>query len=289
MLEIQHEIRVPTPLIELDEDIFRQKRLRVFLKADYLTHTQLSGNKWRKLKYNLVAAQKLGKSKLLSFGGAYSNHIYALGGVAKLTDFEVHCVIRGNELTTNSNETLTYANQNGVKLHFVTRMAYRDKVAIAKRFGDDFYVIPEGGTNQEALLGMSEVIDELVDVMSPDVIVAAMGTGGTVAGLLSNNRFEGKIIGIPVLKNGFGLLHDVSNLVDFDETKFTLLPDYHAGGYGKRSPALQNFACDFFLKHQIRLDEVYTVKMVMGVYELIRLDYFAPEQQLVIYHSGGLR
>ncbi len=289
MLEFQHEIRVPTPLVELHETIFLQKKLRVFLKADYLTHPQLSGNKWRKLKYNLVAAQKLGKTKLLSFGGAYSNHVYALGGVAKLTDFEVHCVIRGDELTAKSNETLAYADQNGVKLHFVTRTDYRDKVALTKRFGDDFYLIPEGGTNKEALTGMSEVMDEIVDVMSPDVIVAAMGTGGTVAGLLCNNRFRGKLIGIPVLKNGLGLLEDLKHLVDFDETKFTLLPHYHGGGYGKTTPALQNFARNFFLRHQIRLDAIYTAKLVSGVYDLIYQDYFLPEQQVVIYHSGGLR
>lgn len=289
MLDIQNEISVPTPLIELRDEFFLEKHLRVFVKEDYLTHPQLSGNKWRKLKYNLIDATNIGKSKLLSFGGAYSNHVYALGGVAKHTAFEVHCIIRGEELNETCNDTLAYAHENGVNLHFVSRTAYRDKERIAAEFGDEFYVIPEGGSNDAALIGVSEVIDEILDVMTPDVLIAAMGTGGTVAGLLSNNKFRGKVLGIPVLKNGNGLVEDVRNLVDFDENRLELRTDFHCGGYGKITNALRDFLADFSVKHGINLDLIYTAKLFMAVYELVRNDYFSPNQQIVIYHSGGLR
>lgn len=289
MLDIQNDIRIPTPLIEIYEPIFTQKKLKVFVKADFLTHPQLSGNKWRKLKYNLEAAANCGKNKLLSFGGAYSNHVYALGGVATNTPFEVNCIIRGEELNNTSNSTLKYAHDSGVKLHFVSRIDYRNKENLAAEFGQSYFVIPEGGTNNLALSGVSEVIDEINAVLKVDVIMAAMGTGGTIAGMLSNKNYRGKFIGIPVIKNGHWLETEVASLVDFDRKKLSIFSEFHGGGYGKITPELKFFAEGFYRKHHIKLDLIYTAKLFYAFYELVRNDYFAPNQQIVLYHSGGLR
>lgn len=289
MLDLFNEIQLPTPLIPLHCELFEEKSVKVYLKADYLTHPLLSGNKWRKLKYNLLEAKKQGFSKLLSFGGAYSNHVYALAGVAKLTDFEVHIVIRGEELNHESNSTLEYAYSCGVILHFVSRMEYRDKEAIASNFGKKFFVIPEGGSNELSLRGTAEVIDEITNEITPDNIIAAMGTGGTVAGFLKNDAFQGQIIGIPVIKGGLGLQAAVSDLAGNVAKNLIILPDYHLGGYGKTPPFLEKFINDFRSDFGVELDKIYTSKLCFAVFDLIRNDYFSANNQLVIYHSGGLR
>ncbi|MFT6203005.1 MAG: 1-aminocyclopropane-1-carboxylate deaminase [Spirosomataceae bacterium] len=289
MLDLFDEICVPTPLIQLNCQLFSDKAVNVCLKADYLTHPLLSGNKWRKLKYNLLEAKEKGFTNILSFGGAYSNHVYALAGVAKLTDFNITIAVRGDELNHNSNSTLQYAHECGVNLRFVSREEYRDKSEIALRLGDDFYLIPEGGTNELALRGCSEVIDEILTETSPGVIIAAMGTGGTVAGFATNKNFDGKIIGIPVIKGGLGLESTVKNLINSSVDNLTIIPDYHLGGYGKRPPILEKFIFDFENDFGILLDEIYTSKLCYAVIDLIRNDYFDTDNQVVIYHSGGLR
>lgn len=289
MLDLFDQIRVPTPLIPLRCKLFSDKGLNVTLKADYLTHPLLSGNKWRKLKYNLLEAKKKGRTKILSFGGAYSNHIYALAGVAKLTDFEVTVVVRGNELNPFSNTTLQFAYECGVNLQFVTRAVYRNKEELGTGLGEDYYVIPEGGTNETALSGCSEVIDEILTERSPDVIIAAMGTGGTVAGFTTNQFYNGRIIGVPVIKGGMGLNSTVEKLTNSLTNNLIILPDYHFGGYGKRPPILEKFTVDFKRDFKISLDEIYTSKLCYAAIDLIRNDYFRAGDELVIYHSGGLR
>ncbi|MFB0946831.1 MAG: hypothetical protein QMB24_11910, partial [Spirosomataceae bacterium] len=213
----------------------------------------------------------------------------ALAGVAKLTDFNITIAVRGDELNHNSNSTLQYAHECGVNLRFVSREEYRDKSEIALRLGDDFYLIPEGGTNELALRGCSEVIDEILTETSPGVIIAAMGTGGTVAGFATNKNFDGKIIGIPVIKGGLGLESTVKNLINSSVDNLTIIPDYHLGGYGKRPPILEKFIFDFENDFGILLDEIYTSKLCYAVIDLIRNDYFDTDNQVVIYHSGGLR
>lgn len=289
MLDFFNEIRTPTPLIQLHCDLFAEKSVRVYLKADYLTHPLLSGNKWRKLKYNLLAAKVQNFTKLLSFGGAYSNHVYALAGVAKLTDFQVHIAVRGEELNSESNATLAYAQACGVKLHFVSRQKYRDKESIANEFGESFFVIPEGGSNEFSLRGTSEVIDEITAEIKPDYIIAAMGTGGTVGGFLTNETFQGKIIGIPVIKGGLDLKDAIFELTKNATENLTILPDYHLGGYGKTPDFLKQFMLDFESNFNIELDSIYTAKLCYAVMDLVRNDYFRADNKLVIYHSGGLR
>jgi 1-aminocyclopropane-1-carboxylate deaminase len=289
MLDLFDEICVPTPLIQLNCQLFSDKAVNVCLKADYLTHPLLSGNKWRKLKYNLLEAKEKGFTHILSFGGAYSNHVYALAGVAKLTGFKVSIAIRGDELNHHSNSTLQYAHECGVDLRFVSRQEYGNKPEIASGFGDEFYLIPEGGTNELALMGCSEVIDEILTETSPDVIIAAMGTGGTVAGFITNENFGGKLIGIPVIKGGLGLQSTVKGLTNSLVDNLTIIPDYHLGGYGKRPPILEKFIFDFEKDFGISLDDIYTSKLCYAVVDLIRNDYFRAGNQVVIYHSGGLR
>lgn len=288
-LDLLDIIQTPTPLIKVKNELFDSKVVEVFCKQDFKTHPQVSGNKWRKLKYNLIEARRLGKNKILSFGGAYSNHVYALGAIAAHSDFEVHLVIRGEELNENSNSTLNYAFKSGVKLHFVSRENYRNKTKITEEFGQEFYSIPEGGTNKFALFGVSEMVDEILDKLVPTHICCAMGTAGTISGIINSKHYKNEVIGIPVLKGGKGLLIDIESNIDFEKTRLEIFDEYHFGGYGKSTTELQNFALEFETTNNFKLDAVYTSKLFYAIYDKISKGYFPEGSKIVIYHSGGLR
>jgi 1-aminocyclopropane-1-carboxylate deaminase len=289
MEKLYPEFRLPTPLRQLNDALFEEKKIEVWLKEDHLTHPLISGNKYRKLKYNLVKARELNKSKLLSFGGAYSNHIHALAAAGKLFGFETECIIRGDELHPRSSPTLSFAHDHGMQLQFVTRADYRNKDLLANRYDNSWYIIPEGGSNNEALAGCSEMVDELLDQIKPTHICCAAGTGGTAAGILSNIYYQGKIEVFPVLKNGFFIRKEIDKLTDFKDDRISLHTSFHFGGYGKCSNELSLFIENSEYKYNTTLDEVYTGKLVYGVLDLIREDYFEANSVVVIYHSGGLQ
>ena len=290
-MNFNSHIVLPTPLQKLESPVFNEKNIEVWVKRDDLTHTAISGNKFRKLKYNLLEAEKRNKNKLLTFGGAFSNHIYALAAAANIFNFESVGIIRGDELNEESSPTLTFASESGMKMHFVTRIAYRDKGELRIQFEDDrSYFIPEGGSNAEALKGCAEMMDEVLTEINPTHFCLAAGTGGTTAGVLSNEQYNGQTYCFPVLKKGGFIKDEIESLIELkNDGKFNLFLDYHFGGYAKTTPELLDFMRTFEMDHLIKLDQVYTAKLFFGVLDLISKNHFPPNSKIVIYHSGGLQ
>jgi 1-aminocyclopropane-1-carboxylate deaminase len=265
--------------------------VRLFVRREDLIHPFVSGNKFRKLRYNLAEAEKQNFTKLVTFGGAFSNHIAAVAFAGKLLGFETIGIIRGDELEANwrDNPTLVFANSCGMQFEFVSREVYRTKEdvffldALKTKFGD-FYSIPEGGTNELAVKGCEEILTETDKEF--DYVCVSVGTGGTISGLI-NSAFEGqKIIGFPALKGDF-LQKDICKFAKKDNWILNL--DYHFGGYGKVTDELIAFINRFNEKYKIPLDPIYTGKMVFGVLDLIEKDFFKKEAKILLIHTGGLQ
>lgn len=282
---------------EVKNVFLTQKSIRLFIKRDDLLHIHISGNKWRKLKYNLIEAKRLGKTTLLTFGGAFSNHISAVAAAGEKFGFKTIGIIRGEKILP-LNPTLTFAQKSGMELHFVSRTDYRNKNALEfqnqlkSQFGE-FYLIPEGGTNCFALKGCAEIILEVnKQNINPDYYCVACGTGGTVSGLISGLKNEKKVIGFSALKGDFLKKEVASLLLKCDgETylNWEISTEYHFGGYAKWKPDLIDFINDFYEKTNIPLDPIYTGKMLFGIYDLIQKDYFEKGSTILAIHTGGLQ
>ena len=290
-MNFDSHIFLPTPIQKLESPFLTNLEVELWVKRDDLTHQAISGNKARKLKYNLLKAKTLNKNTLITFGGAYSNHIYALAAAAKLFDFKSIGIIRGDELNGRSSSTLSYATEADMKLHFVSRTAYRDKVALAKSLEtDQSFTIPEGGSNELALEGCAEMMDEVLSKLSPSHFCLAAGTGGTTAGVLSNANYKGATYCFPVLKNGGFIKDEIETLLQKPIVKpFNLFTDYHFGGYAKNTKELLDFMTEFEESYGIQLEQVYTAKLFYGVFDLLRKKQFPKDSKIVIYHSGGLQ
>ncbi len=296
MTDISHQLSTfasHSPLQRLTNPFGPELPLRLWLKRDDLLHPLVSGNKWRKLKYNLLAAQAQGFDTLLTFGGAYSNHLYATAAAGQSFGLQTIGIVRGNELANlPRNETLSFCEAAGMKLYFVDRDTYRRKgdpdllAELQTTFGL-CYVIPEGGTNELARRGTAEILPEITQQLGrvPDVVCCAVGTGGTLAGLAYSVAPEANVLGFLSLKAPdfqlpFGL---VSN------ENLRLLTDYHFGGYARTTPELLTFMRDFEQRTGVLLDPVYTGKMLAGIYDLARQGCFPPNATLVAIHTGGLQ
>ena len=301
-----------SPLLHLDDELFRRHKVKIYIKRDDLIHPSVHGNKWRKLKYNLLKVKELGVTKILTFGGAFSNHIHATAAAAQLLGFESIGVIRG-EKTIPLSSTLAFAESCGMILHYVSRSAYRNKEALLNEltplFGD-FYFLPEGGTNALALRGCAEIVDELNQQLEqkPDYICVACGTGGTMAGIVKAADATQEIVGFSILKGGY-VEDEVTNLIKtnfdidsqltnearlltnqkFAKANWRLNNEYHFGGYAKWTPKLIEFINDFKIKFCLQLDPIYTGKMFFGVFDLIEKGYFAENSTIVLVHTGGLQ
>lgn len=267
------------------------RNIEVFIKREDLIHPVVSGNKFRKLKYNLLQAQAENQSQILTFGGAYSNHIAAAAFAAQENGLQAIGIIRGEELFDKiaSNPTLLFAQNCGMQLHFVSRENYRLKneasflEKLTKEFGS-FYLVPEGGTNDLAVQGCEEIL--LEQDARFDYICCAVGTGGTIAGLINSAKPHQKVLGFPALKGDF-LRNEIRNFAK--NTNWDLITDYHFGGYGKVNPALIAFINIFYKETKILLDPVYTGKMLFGVIDLIQNNYFPEGSQILAIHTGGIQ
>jgi len=265
--------------------------VELYIKREDRIHSFISGNKYRKLKYNLEAAKVSGNTTLLSFGGAFSNHIAAVAFAGKQFGFKTIGVIRGEELIdkVEGNATLKFALDCGMQFKFVSRSAYREKHTslfideLKVEFGD-FYLVPEGGTNTLAVKGCEEILTT-TDKMF-DYVCCAVGTGGTISGLINSARSNQKILGFPALKGGF-LSNNISKFVN--QNNWELITDFHFGGYAKISPELIDFVNRFKLAQDIPLDPVYTGKLMFGVYKLIETGYFKKGSKILTIHTGGLQ
>ena len=263
----------------------------LYILREDLIHPSISGNKFRKLKYNLLEAKSLNKKGLLSFGGAYSNHIAAVAAVGKETGISTVGVIRGEELSSKieSNPTLLFARECGMQLHFISRDAYRQKEElsflndISQKF-KDYYIIPEGGTNALAVKGCQEMLSAYTSDF--DYIAVSVGTGGTIAGIIQASNEKQTILGFSSLKGTFQneLIKKYTS-----KTNFELLDDYCFGGYSKIDERLVRFINEFKLKTNIQLDPVYTGKMVFGVFDLIKQQNLKENSRILAIHTGGLQ
>lgn len=277
---------------ELDFPLLKEKGIRLSIKRLDQVHPLASGNKFYKLKYNLIEAKRLRKTVLLTFGGAYSNHIFAVAAAAKKLGFDAIGVIRGEEHTP-LNPTLDFAKSCGMRFYYLNREDYRIKSSTAiteklnEKFGE-FYLIPEGGTNELAIKGTKEILDELSFGFSH--IATSIGTGGTFAGLLGSLGKEQKLLGFSALKGDFIFGEIESLLSQFGISgDYQIFNQFHFGGYGKTNPELIEFIRWFYGQFQIPLDQVYTGKMMFGIWELIRKDFFIPGSHVLALHTGGLQ
>ena len=267
----------------------------IYMKREDLLHPEVSGNKFRKLKYNIAEATSQKGQILLTFGGAYSNHISATAAAGKLAGFKTIGVIRGEELgedlekTLQENSTLRFAHSCGMELHFISRSAYRNKTSEAfleelrKQFGD-FYLVPEGGTNELAVKGCEEILTP--EDSQFDVICCAIGTGGTISGIINSSEDHQQILGFPALKGDF-LRAEIER---FSKKKnWGIIPDYHFGGYAKVDEKLIEFINNFRSKYGIQLDPVYTGKLMYGIFDLAGKGYFLKNTRILAIHTGGLQ
>lgn len=276
---------------EIDLSTFTNQDLKLSILREDLIHPEISGNKFRKLKYNLLEAKKLGFNQLLTFGGAFSNHIAATAAAGKLHGFKTIGLIRGEELKDkiDTNATLCFAKNCGMELHFISREAYREKnnslfIEDLKNKFPSTYVVPEGGTNDLAINGCKEILFDQCDEFN--FIASAIGTGGTIAGLIEASKPHQHLLGFPSLKGDF-LQKEVENLTK--KRNFTIFNEYHFGGYGKVNEELINFVNYFKKTTQIQLDPIYTGKMVFGVLQLIKNHYFSDSSKILMIHTGGLQ
>jgi len=266
--------------------------VRLFIRREDLIHPFISGNKYRKLKYNLLQAKAESHTKLVTFGGAFSNHIAATAFAGRENGFQTIGVIRGEELILkiDENPTLKFAQDCGMKFDFVTREQYRWKESnqfinlLQQKYGS-FYLIPEGGTNDFAVKGCAEILTE-TDV-DYDFICCAVGTGGTISGLINAAKFPQKVLGFPALKGDF-LQKDIRKFAPVN-TNWELISDYHFGGYAKVSDELIVFINKFYKENAIPLDPIYTGKMVFGVMDLIEKNYFPEHSKIILIHTGGIQ
>ena len=261
------------------------------VKREDLNHPYVSGNKWWKLKYNLEEAKKQGHKTLLTFGGAYSNHIFSTAAAAYELGFESIGIIRGEE-TLPLNPALSFAKSRGMKLKYISREAYRKKTSpefineLHNEFGD-FYLIPEGGTNALAVRGVEEFARTLGDRF--DYLCCAVGTGGTLAGLVKGTPEDKTILGFSVLKGGDFLNAEVGNMLGKKAQNWGIKTDHHFGGYGKTTEMLLNFIKAQALRNNLPLDKVYTAKAFYGLRSLIAAGNFKKGSTVLFLHTGGLQ
>lgn len=266
--------------------------ISVTVKREDLIHPFVSGNKFRKLKYNLLQAAAENQKTLLTFGGAYSNHIAAVAFAGKEKGFKTIGIIRGDELRAkiSENPTLDFAQSCGMEFEFVSREDYRLKNDISfldslkQKFGS-FFLIPEGGTNELAVKGCQEILTEKDNHF--DYVCCAVGTGGTIAGIINSALPHQKILGFPALKGDF-LKDEISTFVE-NNTNWDLITDYHFGGYAKVSQELIAFINLFNVENKILLDPIYTGKMAFGVIDMIRASKFPPKSNVLLIHTGGIQ
>lgn len=281
-----------TSIVELKSQLFEQCGVKVVVKPEYLNHPYISGNKWWKLKYNLKKAVRDGHTTLLTFGGAYSNHIYATAAAAKELGLKSVGIIRGEE-TLPLNDTLTFAKEKGMQLHYVSREVYRKKneVTFIKELKDKlghFYLIPEGGTNALAVEGCVEFARQLNDEVDFDYLCLPVGTGGTMAGMIEGLDSSKRILGFPVLKGAEFLEKEIKRFT-MKEGNWQLNHDYHFGGYAKSTPELEKFKKEFEKEFSLPLDLIYTSKMMFGVFDLAQKGFFKKGATVLIFHTGGLQ
>jgi 1-aminocyclopropane-1-carboxylate deaminase len=300
-LSVYSNLVLPSAVEQISHPLFSEKGVTISVKRDDLIHPVISGNKWRKLKPIVEKCITEKYAGILTFGGAFSNHIAATAAAGKLSGIPTIGIIRGDELNAESNPTMTRAKQDQMRLEFIERAAYdrRNDVKyhqeLKKKFGN-FLIVPEGGASYEGVLGAVEIVNELTDQY--DAIVLPCGTGATAAGVLLGSSGT-QVIGISVLKGGDFLLVEIERLLfecgltssDIKELlrDFSLKSNYHFGGYGSYDDALVAFMNEFYDQTGIPTDQIYTGKMFFALLDMVKKDRFPPGSKILAIHTGGLQ
>ncbi len=282
----------PVQIQELTFDLLKQKKVQLFIQRDDLLHPHVSGNKWRKLKYNVLEAKKLGKDTLLTFGGAFSNHIAATAAAAQLSGLRSIGIIRGKDADPE-NPTLKFAQSCGMELVMIDRSQFRElrdnqwAGAVLDSYSKA-YVLPEGGSNKLAVKGCSEMVEDWSEQY--DFACCALGTGATFAGLVNGVPENTRCLGFPAIKDQGYLQGEVEEfLIENNSKDWQLIRDYHFGKYAKVNDELIQFMNQFYKETGIPLDPVYTGKMLFGLIDMIQNDYFPAETKIIAIHTGGLQ
>ena len=277
---------ISIPIIEIP----LEKNIRLFLKREDLIHPHISGNKYWKLFYNINSylEPKPENPFIITFGGAFSNHIAATAALGKKFQLKVLGIIRGEELQNKwqENPTLKLAHENGMEFRFVTREAYRNKESLTQILQKEFpeaLIIPEGGTNDRAVEGIQYMLNS--ETKSFDYLCTAVGTGGTVAGISKFAEENQQVLGFKVVDDD-SLYNRVVELSKRNNCK---LIEAHDGGYGKISDENIRFINVFKEKYGIQLDPIYTGKMMRKIFELIDNNYFPDGSKILAFHTGGLQ
>lgn len=277
---------------KLQDPLFEQKKLQVdVLRLDEI-HPLISGNKWFKLKYHLREAVEQGKKGILSFGGAYSNHLLATASACSWAGMYFVAIVRGEQAASLS-PTLLQVQQTGARLHFVSRALYKNKIALQQSLQaeyEDYYWVNEGGQGEEGIRGASEILS-LVGENNYTHILCAVGTGTMMAGLMRSASAGQCVIGIPVIKIENSNDNDLYRFIEASAqtSNFRLLYNYHGGGYARYDASLIHFMNDWWSRHQVPSDFVYTAKLFKATQDLIKMDYFDAGSKLLLIHSGGLQ
>jgi 1-aminocyclopropane-1-carboxylate deaminase len=282
------QLHIPSPIQQLFEPLYEKMGVQIFVKREDLIHPLISGNKWRKLKYTLKKAAEEEKQHIVTFGGAYSNHVLATAAATQALGLQASAIIRGED---QDNEVLNYCKLAGMKLYFVDRASYTDKNECIEHFfkgNTAIFVIQEGGASPEGVKGCEEILGENNETF--DHIFCAAGTGTTAAGLYSyiqKNKLNTKLHVVPVLKGGDFIRNELAKHTSIND-QLELHTLYHFGGYGKCTTELLRFIIHFYHMHQVLLDQVYTGKLVFGIHDLIAKEYFARGSRILWLHTGGL-
>ena len=283
-------LKIPSPLQRVEHTVFDNNGITFYIKRDDLIHSEISGNKWRKLKYNLQEARAQKKDTILTFGGAFSNHIASAAAIGKQKGFKTVGVIRGEEQLENP--TLTRAKENGMQLYFVSRDEYKQKgetdyqLELRNKFGN-VYIIPEGGANELGAQGSEEIVNEIdVDF---DYICCDLGTGTTFSGVINSIVKEQYAIGFSALKGEDKLTEAVQKFEKIKRKNWHISFDYHFGGFANRSTKLEEFIKEFREETNVPLDPIYTGKMAFGMLDLAKNEYFKKGSTVIMVHTGGLQ
>lgn len=287
-------------LDEVIDDNLSSRGIHLFIKRDDLIHSEVSGNKWRKLKYNVQQCETNKKEGILTFGGAFSNHLLATASACHAIGLKSVGIVRGDELNAQSNHTLRRCSELGMEMKFISREEYRmspDKSFLADLAHEfpNFHIVPEGGANYYGMIGCQEILKEIeVDF---DAVFVAQGTTTTSCGLLMGLKEEQELFAVPALK-GFDSEKEMHTIFEYSGVekewlqdafgKLNILNEYHFGGYGKYDNELLQFIRSFYLKHGIKLDPIYTGKAMFALMKELE-DEKWNGKSVIFIHTGGIQ
>ncbi len=298
-LSLQTSMKTVFPKIKLETIPYpgwNDNGITISVLREDLVHPYVSGNKHRKLKYNLIDFKNSGRKVILTLGGAFSNHLIATAACSMENNIPAIGIVRGEDV---ENDYLSFMRKCGMKLHFVSRSDYRERIGMEFlekitsdlmdkgliHSPDDLFLIPEGGSNAAGVEGASEIMNEIPD--DADIIACACGTGATIAGLTKKLQPNQRALGVTILK-AHGYIE--KQIINFggDADKAIIIDDYHFGGYAKTNDALKEFCKNFIHTSGIHIEPVYTGKLFFAIDDLLKKNYFKKGSKVTLIHTGGI-